>query len=430
MGEGGIAMSENAPSEVNRRSLGTAFACCTGILFGPGPAVVAGLGLLMTAVAEDFGWSRTTFSAVPMVGAWAAALSSPFFGRWMDRFGLRKVLISGIAAFGLAFMTLAFVGNEAWMFFGAYVLVGLASGSQGPVGYNKVICQWFVKHRGKVIAFVAATGSGLGYALAPQAINYLIVNFGWRTAYMGISLSILLISLPIVFFFLRENRARMSSSAQVDNEFDEGITREEGLRTPSFWKLALILVLGCLAYYGIMLHLFPMLLDEGIDRGFATSVISVLAVGAIGGQLSAGILLDRVDTPKIALLFFSVGLAGIGAIHFSTGPAMLIAGAIMLGFGQGAENSVIGYIASRLFGLKSFGALYGIIYAGASAAAGFGPLLTGFLYDLTGSYGIGLIVSEALLVVALLLIFTLRPYSFGGRNRNAVRRPAGVASPA
>lgn len=412
-------MNDTTIREVNARSLATAFACASAILFGPGPMIVGGLSLLMTAVAADFGWSRTMFSAVPLLTAWAAALTSPIFGRLMDRYGLRRVLLPGIAAFGLAFLLLSAVPRITWMFFGAYLLVGIVAGSQGPVGYNKIVCQWFVRHRGMVIAFAAAIGSGVGYALMPQVVNAMIVHHGWRSAYLVIAIAILFISLPIGLFFLRE-KDRPAELAGVPEREEDGLTRAEGIRTATFWKLVLVLFLGATVYYGMLLHLFPMLLDRGIDRTSATATISIVAIGAIVGQFSAGVLLDRMNTPKIGAFFFTAGLAGVVLIHHGSGSPMVFVGAVLLGIGQGAELSVIGYIASRLFGLRAFGALYGIIYAGAAAASGIGPMVMGIFYDRLGSYELALWCGEAALLVAFGLILSLGPYVYGGRSGRAM----------
>lgn len=413
-------MTNAQGSEFNRRSMGTAGACVTAIMFGPGPLIVAGMGLLLTAVSEEFGWSRTTFSTIPLLTAGAAALTAPLFGRWLDRVGARKVLIGSKVAFGIAFLGLVMVPSVTWMFFAAYILVGLMAGSQGPVGYNKILCQWFVQRRGMMIALIAALGSGLGYALVPQIVNFIIVNYSWRAAYLAISCGILFVAVPILFVFLRERKRAddvagtdQPDSAAGEEPPAEGLTQAEGLRSLEFWKLAAVLFLGASVYYGVLLHLFPMLIDRGVDRTLATSTISVVAIGAVVGQLSAAFLLDRMSTPRIALFYFAAGLIGILLLHHTVNAQLLIAAAVLIGIGQGAELSVIGYMTSRVLGLRAFGGLFGLIYAGANAASGAGPLLMGVLYDANGSYDFALYLFEGMLVLALLLILLISPYRYG-----------------
>ena len=98
---------------------------------------------------------------------------------------------------------------------------------------------------------------------------------------------------------------------------------------------------------------------------------------------------------------------------------MFAAGAMMIGIGQGAELSVLAYIVSRLFGLRAYGGLCGIIYSAAGLATGMGPMLFGFCFDRFGSYQSALLAGEGGLLIALLLLFTLPPYAFGTKRKHA-----------
>jgi MFS family permease len=405
-------MPQSGESEFNGRSIGVAIASCGGIFFGPGPMLVAGLGLLMTAVSKEYGWSRTMFSAVPLIAAWTSAFSSPFFGRAIDHFGLRRVMLPATFFFGVSFLGVGLLSHETWHFFAAYFIIGLAAGAQGPVGYNKALSQWFSRKRGLVMALVAAIGSGLGYAIMPPVYNAIIEHYGWRMAYFVVTAGIVGVSFTLSFFLLHERKSPVAKHEEGAALHATGVSRNEALASPAFWQLALGLFLASNAFYGTLVHLFPMLLDRGIDRALATGALSTVALGAISGQVCAGILLDRFNTPKVALLFFIVGLSGVILLHHGSSRSLILPGAIFLGFGQGAELSVIAYLITRIFGLRSFGTLYGLIYAGANAAAGLGPLMMGIGFDRTGSYTLALYVLEAFLLVTIGLIAFLPPYRF------------------
>jgi MFS family permease len=409
---------QNGVSEFNRQSISSVIACASAFFLGAGPAVMGGMGLLLVAVAKDFGWSRAAFSTIALIVSVGASLTAPFFGRLIDRVGPRRVLLPGLVGFGLSFMYLAFVPQVGWMFFAGYGLVGLVMGSQVPNGYSKVICQWFVRNRGMMIALVPAVGAGLGYAVIPQAINYMIVHHGWRAAYATIGLAILLFSAPMNLFLLRErNPVSPAGAVKPEGEDEPGLSHGEALKTADFRKILTALFLASMAFYGVILHLFPLLLDRGVDRAVATTTISMLAVGVTAGQLTAGVLLDRAPTPKIGALFFLVGLGGLLLIHHGATAAATTAGAVMTGFGQGTEIAVVGYILSRLFGLKAFSSLFGIICSGGVLAGGVGPLAFGFVFDRAGSYAPALYSGELALALAVILMLTLSPYRFGGAKR-------------
>jgi MFS family permease len=414
-----MRMSARAPGELNLGSIGALAATVTGMLLGPGPLIVGGFSLLATAISHDMGWSRTTFSLMPSVMAWTSAALAPLYGRWMDRFGVRRVMIPAIAAFGLAFMAAGLFTHTTWQFFLAYFLVGAAASALGPVGYNKLLSQWFTTTRGLAISLCAAAGSGIGYALAPQIVNVLIKTHGWRGAYVGISLAILCVSLPIAVLLMRDRiqadpeMALSTHDRAAQASAREGLTFREGLKTRTFWLLVAILFLPGNAYYGILIHFVPIVTDQGFSRDVAAAALSFVAVGAIGGQLAASALLDHIQSARVALPFITCGMMGVLLIQsVHTALAFIVAG-VLIGVGQGSENSVVAYMTSRLLGLKSFGVFFGLIFASVTFAAGSAPLLMGYIFDRTGSYQPVLLGFDVAFVVSLVAVVLLPPYVYG-----------------
>jgi MFS family permease len=424
-----LPTSHHAQDELNSGSMSALAATIAGMMLGPGPLIVGGFSLLVTAIAHDMGWSRTTFSLMAPIMAWTSAATAPFYGRLMDRYGLRRVMIPVIAALGLSFGGAGLFTHATWQFFLAYFLVGAAAGALGPVGYNKLLSQWFTTNRGLAMALCAAAGSGMGYALAPQIVNGLIKAHGWRAAYVGISLLILCISLPMAFFFMRERVAPDPEEAlnvrEVASQSSarEGLTFREGAKTSTLWLLVAILFLPGNAYYGILIHFVPIVTDRGIGRDVAATALSFVALGAIGGQLAASALLDRVHSARVALPFLVCGMLGLLLIQGAHTTSAFIVAAVFIGIGQGSENSVVAYMTSRLLGLKSFGVFFGIIFGSLTFAAGSAPLLMGYVFDKTGSYQPVLIGFDGAFLVAIAAVFFLPGYAYG-RTPTAAQQPA------
>jgi MFS family permease len=397
--------------ELTSRSASVFLASFVGLFCGPGPMFVSSLGLMMAAISVDFGWSRGTFSLVPLVASWTAALSSPVFGRLMDRFSPRSVLLLSTLLFGLGFLAAASLTWATWQFFLIYIILGGISGGLGPVGYNKILSRWFKRNRGKAIGLCAAMGYGGGFALTPLIVNLVIERAGWRAAYVAVAAIILCLSLPLSYSFLKEPSVDFQSSASRRETGDSRIYRS-GLRDRDFWLLTISLFLGATAFYGTLVHLFALLTDRGFERAMAAAALSAVAIGSIGGQFTAGLLLDRINSPRVALLFLGTGAVGTVLIHFGPWHDSALIGAVLLGVGQGAELSVGAYLATRLFGLRAFGSLYGLIYGGVAFAAGIGPLVMGIAFDRTGSYLSVQIALDCGLLLALGLIMLLGPYRF------------------
>jgi MFS family permease len=86
--------------------------------------------------------------------------------------------------------------------------------------------------------------------------------------------------------------------------------------------------------------------------------------------------------------------------------------AICLGLAIGAEVDMMGFFVSRYFGRRSFGTLYGLIFAMFAMGIGIGPAFLGFGYDHYHTYDPVLKVFLALLVVAALLFVPLGKYTY------------------
>lgn len=84
-----------------------------------------------------------------------------------------------------------------------------------------------------------------------------------------------------------------------------------------------------------------------------------------------------------------------------------------MGFSAGSEYGLLPYYLTRIFGMKSFGVIYGIVFAVATLANGIGPATMGLTFDRTGSYSGALLAFEIVTLVSALLMFAaIRQYAF------------------
>jgi MFS family permease len=87
---------------------------------------------------------------------------------------------------------------------------------------------------------------------------------------------------------------------------------------------------------------------------------------------------------------------------------MLYLFAIVFGLTQGTGASESPLVA-RLFGLKSHGLILGIAEVGFTSGAAIGPWLSGYLFDVTGSYQVAFLVCGGISIAALVLTILLKP---------------------
>lgn len=392
-------------SEFTRPALLATFACVVGMSAGPTPMVSAVAGLFMKPLAAEFGLSRTGISAILLMSPLAVGLFSPFGGRLLDRHGVRRVLLPVVLCFAAANAAMALV-SQLWHYIALGVVISACVAVHCYSSYTKVLAGWFALRRGTVTGLAIASGSGLGAAVIPKLVQPWIADHGWRMAYMGLGAIVLFWAFPVLALFLRESGAGPAQTAAPRT----GATPAQAMRSATFWKLALAMACAPFAIVGTVGHLFPMLTERGVDPAQAATCVSLIYVGGMIGQMSAGFLLDRVNSPRVVLPYFVGALLGVVLLHIWGGAGVLKPGAVALGLGQGAEMSILSYLAARYFGLAHYGAIYGRLFGFANLGIAGGLVGMGLAHDITGGYGVMGPVLAGALLVSVLAFATLPSY--------------------
>ncbi|HLZ68256.1 MAG TPA: MFS transporter [Aliidongia sp.] len=399
-----------------------------GMTVGQGPITIFTLGVFLKPVTDDLGIDRGTFSSAIGLLTVAAAVVTPFVGRLVDRFGVRTVLLPMILLFALATMALSRLQPSLPVLYLLFGVQGVLSTCQTPTAYVKTISAWFDRTRGLALG-IAQTGVGLGVALVPQLAAALIAGHGWRTAYVGLGGAILALALLPVALFLREPPAArwgvVASGA--------GVSLANAWRSGRFWQLNACFFLAVTAINGTLAHAVALLTDRGVPLEAATGAMSLAGIAVIVGRVIAGFCLDRLHGRHIAVASFCFPMLGIALLAFAREPAPLLVGAALCGLGVGAEVDLIAYFIGRYFGMRAYGAIYGLFFAVFTIGTGLGPFVMGLAFDRAHSYGPALAIFEAALLSASGLALRLGPYRYPAHAAAAhgaeYLRPAGdVAS--
>ena len=407
-------MTAAAPSPTPRNPWWVVVGSTVGLIVGNGPIVFFTFGLFLGPVTREFGWDRATFSSSLLVGHGLAAAAYPFLGRAIDRYGIRRVSLTSIVLFALSLASLSLVPPSPAVFVAMAGLVGLLSAGQAPLPYAKAVSAWFDERRGLALG-IAMTGIGIGATLVPQFARAVIAAYGWRAGYVALAALMFVVAFPVVAIFIREPDSRAYTIAGGDDG-PPGLTLGESVRSATFWLLAMSVFLMVTAVNGIVGHLVPLLTDRGFALGQATATLSAVGLSTIAGRLVSGYLLDRFFAPHVAAALFLLPLAGVGLLAAGAGGPAPIAAAIALGFGLGAEVDVIGFMVSRYFGLRAYGAIYGCLFAIFTVGTGLGPVLMGVSFDRTRSYDLALAVFGVALACASVLVSRLGRYTFPARR--------------
>jgi predicted MFS family arabinose efflux permease len=329
-------------------------------------------------------------------------------------------MLVSVSLMGLCVASMSQMNGNIWHYYLMHLIIPLLGAGTLPLTYSRVIIAWFARRRGLALG-ISLAGFGVGATVIPSLAQFIIENWGWREAYLVFAGLILLISLPVSFFLLRETPQEMGlqvdgqppAADDADNSVvaeGEGLSGRQALGERNFW-----LILGSFLFVGvgitsILAHLVPMLIGRGVAPATAALCMSSLGFGLIFGRVLAGYLMDHYFAPYVAAVFLLGLLAGVMILASgATGPVVFLA-AILVGLATGSEISEIAYMVSRYFGQRAFGLIYGTMFAAFQAGSAAGAYAMGWYFDVAGNYLNALWAVSGLVALGIVLILMLSRY--------------------
>ncbi|WP_454726938.1 MULTISPECIES: MFS transporter [Cupriavidus] len=395
-----------------------------GMLAGYAPLFNATAGVFVRPLAAEFGWGRSEASLSYAASMFGLAVVSPLVGTLMDRFGIRRVIAVSALVFGVATAGMALQNGSKALWVGLSGVVGVFGAATSVLGYLAVLPQWFDRRLGLALG-IAMCGLGAGTVLMPAAAQYLVTGFGWRTAYVVLGIGSIALSL-VACALLRERRAPGAGRGAGKVPAGEGVPFGQALRSYRLWAIWAVFVLASSATLSLGPHLPAMFADRGFSPADAARSASMVGVGLLVGRILTGVLIDRIHAPFVACVFFVGGALGIFLLRASHDYQMLLLATTLIGLTIGAEGDLISYLVRSYFGLRAFGALFGIAFSGYGFGAVIGPVGLGAWFDRHGSYDVPLLVLPCMLLVAGVLTLSLGRYLRPGGHAAAVPAPAGA----
>lgn len=246
----------------------------------------------------------------------------------------------------------------------------------------------------------------------PLITSYLIHGYGWREAYLCLGL-IAFTAWPIAFLLLEDPSPKKTGIA-IDGET---LGQSSALRP--FWMMLTAFFFLGLFTTSVIIHQVRILIDAGISPQTATAIPAAFGAALILGRLATGWLLDRYSATGIMAVLMVGG--AIAAVIWGIGPTVPLAVfcAVLAGAITGAEFDVLSYIIPRYFGRRSFGKIYGIMFAVFQFSSAIGVYAIGASRGSFGSYAPAMFSLTAVCLIAGLLFAQMGPYRYG-----AVRQAA------
>ncbi|MDY6916459.1 MAG: MFS transporter [Chloroflexota bacterium] len=378
-----------------------------------------------------FGSTTAAIAGVASVYMLVAGLVSPVIGKLSDMYSPRLVISVGAVLAGGALMLVG-AATQVWHLYALYVLVGVGFSAAGFVPVNVVLSNWFVRRRGLAVG-IANVGMSLGAALLAPLVGFLIDGIGWRMAFVTLGVLTVVLVTPATMLVMRTKpedkgllpdgvaavevaeASQMPDLAGATGADDPGWTLSGAVRTLGFWMLMVAFFLTGLVIAGVLQNEVNFLTIMGIPMVMATFALGF--TGGIGGlgKLVFGFVADKLGPRYTALLCFTLQLVGVVVLFMTRSPAMVWVFVFVYGFAMGGNVTMQPLLTAQLYGISSFGAIFGWMALAGAVGSALGPVIGGAIYDVSGSYSIAFIVFIAVYAVAIgAVLLARKPKPRGG----------------
>jgi sugar phosphate permease len=351
---------------------------------------------------QEFGWTRATVTSGNAFAKILVGLFGFVVGYLIDRFGPRKMMLTGILMAGGAVIGLGLM-TSLWQFYVFYIFSALGYMCGGPLPNQVLTSRWFDKARGKAMGF-AYLGIGIGGMLAPQIAKALNVEFGYRHALVILGVTMIVLSFPMAWF-VKDNPPQTGNSNTTDKPDEPKRDIKDILKTRAFYLLLIgsMCSIGAVSATSQNLKLF-FSLDLKYSQTRAANVLSLILAASIFGRLFMGWLADKIEKKYVMLLIYCLVASAIPLLYFASTPGVIYVFAIVFGIGLGGDYMIIPLMAAELFGVKVMGRVMGIVLTGDGLAEAIMPWMVGWIRDISGSYANGFSVLIVLAIVGIITV--------------------------
>ena len=362
-------------------------------MVGTLPGRSQGLGLITEPLMRDTGLSRISYAQINLVATLIGSIFCFGIGRLIDRRGSRVVLTVLAALLGVVVIAMSRVSSVVAVLLLVTLTRGLGQSALSVVSLA-MVGKWFHRRLTRAMAVYSLLMS-IGFMAAFPLVGAMVLAYGWRTAWAGVGVALVLGLAPLAWLFVRSIPEDIG--AEVDgaragaggDRSREGATLRDAMATPAFWVFAIASALYGLVASGIGLFNESILAERGFAPGVYHQALAVTAMTALAGNFASGALAGRASLRTLLLIALVMLAAGLAALPHVSTTAHVMAQAVAMGLAGGFVMVVFFSFWGTAFGQAHLGRIQGAAQAMTVLASAVGPLLFAVGQSITGSYASG-----------------------------------------
>lgn len=363
--------------------------------------------LVLPDVQAEFGTDRGQASlpfTTTMIGF---AIGNMLLGRYVDRYGMSLVLIGSSLLLAAGFLLASLSGN-IWQFAlvqGVFIGIGTAA-SFGPMIAD--VSHWFARRRGIAVATVAC-GNYIAGAFWPLMLKDMIASDGWQAAYVVLAVASLVIMIPLSFLLRRRLPEDIAPAGPVVRS--TGLMLSIDLSPRSLQLLLAVAGIGCCVAMSMpQVHIVAYCVDLGFGSATGAEMLSLMLVGGIISRLLSGMLADLVGGVRTLLIGSVLQCIALFLYLPFDGLVSLYIVSAIFGLSQGGIVPSYAIIVREYLPAREAGRRVGIVIMSTVFGMALGGWMSGWIYDLTGSYAAAFLngIGWNFLNIAIMVLLLMR----------------------
>lgn len=384
-------------------------------------------GVFLKPIEDTLHITRTLASSVMSTFMVLTGITGIICGWLTDKYGPRIVIGVG-TVIGSTGYFLASQSNSLWHI---HLSLGVLAGASMGTCFAPLIAtisKWFTGKQRVLAVGILTVGIALGQMSLPVLIAHLIASYGWHPAYVFLAIVLPVTAIPAIIFLGKmtsrdanidsnQSSLKIAPTAVKDHRFSNEWSPREVIRTLPFWMFFVMGFVTSLGFYIVVVHIVAYASDLGIADTDAALILTFVNIGVIISLFLVWYLVRIISNRFALIIVFGLQAIALFSLMGATSFFGLAVIGLLYGVGFGGSNTVRLATIPEVFGTKSAGIIIGLASVAWSIGGIIGPVLAGYIFDVSHSYNIAFLVGGLLMIVGAMGGFLLKtPVKIAARN--------------
>jgi cyanate permease len=262
-------------------------------------------------------------------------------------------------------------------------------------------------------------GPGLSGLLVP-VVGWMIGLWGWRIAAVTSGCILMVVGFPLAYVISRISQAHERGPQQraalntrqrnlLKRSSDPQFTLSEALHASAFWTFSIAMGLRHMVTEGVSVHFVILLVDRGWSTAAASALLGISTLIGTPARLGLGWLGDLLDKRRLTMGLLSMLSVSVFLMGYTSQALIFTPCMVIYSLAYGGLAALQEPIRADYFGTRAFASIQGVSRSVTTVGTFMGPILAGFLYDVTRSYAIAFAIFAAVSLLSMAFMFITEP---------------------